>query len=57
MNLPRFRRNDSWIEALGRDVALVVVLVAALVMMEGINEWTQGSLSPSQVWLVCMSVR
>ena len=50
MELPRFRRDNSWIEALGRDVALAVLLVALLVVMERMNAWITDSVAPAQMW-------
>ena len=52
MELPRFRRDNSWIESLGREVALVVALVAMLVVMEDMNEWMSGSAGPAKIWLL-----
>ncbi|MEO8311931.1 MAG: histidine kinase, partial [Caldimonas sp.] len=50
MELPRFRRDDSWIESLGRDVALAVTLVAMLVVMERLNDWIAESVGPERIW-------
>ena len=50
MELPRFRRDNSWIESLGRDVALAVALVAILVVMERMNDWITDSMAPAQIW-------
>ncbi|MDQ6640699.1 MAG: histidine kinase [Pseudomonadota bacterium] len=47
---PRFRSDDSWIETLGRDVALAVVLVAALVAMENLNDWVIQSTPAERIW-------
>jgi len=50
MELPRFRRDNSWIETLGRDVALAVALIAILVVMERMNDWITDSMAPIHVW-------
>src|SRR6188472_792725 len=50
MELPRFRRDNSWIESLGRDVALAVALVAILVVMERMNDWIIDSMPLAQMW-------
>jgi signal transduction histidine kinase len=48
--LHRFRRNESWIESYGRDVALAVCLTALLVVMELMNGWVEESLPLDRMW-------
>lgn len=48
MELPRFRRDDSWLPSLGRDILLVAGLVAALVLMERINDLI--AMPPERIW-------
>jgi signal transduction histidine kinase len=49
MDLPRFRRTRSWIEAYGLDVALAIALVVGAVLQQRLAGWIVRSALPTTV--------
>ena len=49
MELPRFRRSRSWIEAYGLEVALTLLLCTSTVVQVALSAWIRDSASPAQM--------
>jgi signal transduction histidine kinase len=51
MDLPRFRRTRSWIEAYGLDIALALALIVGAVLQQRLSGWISRSAPPTTILL------